>query len=391
MRIFYVIAFAVLFAIIFQSASAEVYVADKEYAGHFDSKGTYAVYGAVKNTGTGSVLAKVQVTVADGSSTFKESRILPVIYSLDDMPFKFEFPQITGGNPLLEKPMVSYLETNDKPLTIAVDYDKTLVKHHDGHLTGFITNTGTETVRDINIYALVHDRHNNYLDEVENTWTIPSLAAGNKTEFVMYPDQSVAQQVYYYSCFIPGTDNSIELSLSLNGKTFYFSVLSIVYFTNQQFSSDGSSMSLEASNPWQIPYYANFMFPQNSSLGNFEVSIDGAKVAALTSMDNDTKNWHVAFNVPYGQHKVVISGFEPSFVPNNDQYFFLDPKSALAAWAGFSTYTITDSKLLNVLGIQGHYIPPWVKTTVSFMIYDNLPPDSVVQEIKYLKEAGVVR
>ena len=391
MKIFYAIPLLVLFGILFHTANADVYISDKELAGYFDHDGNYAVYGSVKNTESQPVIAKVQVTVINGNATFSESRILPVIYSLNDMPFKFIFPQITSGNPILQKPIVSFIATNSHPLDIVINYDKTLVKYPDGHLTGYITNTGNETVRNIDIYALVHDKKNNYLDEVENTWTIPSLSPENKTQFVMYPDPTVAKEVYYYSCFIPGADSSIELSTQLKGKPFYFSVLSIVYFTNQAFDETSNSLHLNAANPWQIPYYANFMFPEDSSNGNFEVLMDGTKVNALTSIDNDTKNWHVAFNVGYGQHKIVISGFNPDFIPNNDEYFYLDSRSALIAWAGFSTFTISDSKLLEVLGIHGTYIPSWVKTSVSYMIYNNVPSDSIVNEIKYLNHAGIVK
>ncbi|MDE1872915.1 MAG: FxLYD domain-containing protein [Thaumarchaeota archaeon] len=391
MRIFYTIPVFVLLGILFHAASAEVYIPDNEYAGYFDHDGIYVVYGSVKNTDNQTVLAKVQITVNNGNVTLSESRILPAIYPLKDMPFKFKFPQITSGNPLLQKPQVSFILTNSNPLNIEVNYDRTLVKYPDGHLTGFITNTGNDTVNNIDVYALVHDKNNNYLDEVENTWTIPSLSPGNKTEFVMYPDPAVAKQVYYYSCFIPGADSSVEMSAPWKDKTFYFSVLSIVYFTNQNFDENNNSISFDAANPWQIPYYANFMFPSGSSTGDFTVSIDGNQINPLISKDNDTQNWHVAFNVGYGQHKVVISGFDPNYVPNTDEYFYLDEKSALVAWAGFSTFTISDSKLLDVLGIQGSYVPPWVKNTVSFMIYNNVPPDDVVHEIKYLKQVGVVK
>src|SRR5574337_411965 len=267
MKIFYLTPIIALLGILFHVASADVYIPGNEYAGYFDHDGIYAVYGSVKNTENQPVLAKVQITVSNGNSAFSESRILPVIYSLNDMPFKFKFQQITGGEPILQKPNVSFILTNSNPLDIEINYDKTLVKYPDGHLTGFITNTGNKTVNNIDIYALVHDKNNRYLDEVENTWTIPSLSPGNKTEFVMYPDPTIAKKVYYYSCFIPGTDSSIELSTPLKGKTFYFSVLSIVYFTNQKFDENGNSISFDASNPWQIPYYANFMFPENSSNG----------------------------------------------------------------------------------------------------------------------------
>ncbi|MGI0046641.1 MAG: hypothetical protein ACREBB_05575, partial [Nitrosotalea sp.] len=234
-------------------------------------------------------------------------------------------------------------------------------------------------------------KNNQYLDEVENTWTIPKISPGDKSEFVMYPDPNVAKQVYYYSCFIPGTDGSIEMSTQWKEKPFYFSILSIVYFTNQEFNESTNSISFDASNPWQIPFFANFMFPNGSSNGNFKVFIDGNQINPLISSDDDTKNWHVAFNVNYGQHKVVISGFDPNYVPNTDEYFYLDDESALAVWAGFSTFTISDSKLLDVLGIHGQFIPSWVKNTVNFMIYNNVPVDDIVNEIKYLKQVGIVK
>lgn len=391
MRIFYAIPFLVLLGVIFHFASADVYISSKEYAGYFDNNGIYVVYGAVKNTENQTAIARVQATVVDGNKTFSESKILPPIYPSKDMPFKFRFLQITGGEPILQRPDVSFFLTNGKPLNLEIVYDKTLMKYPDGHLTGFITNTGNDTQYNVNVYALVHSKDNKYLDEVQNTWTIPKIGPGQKAEFVMYPDPTVAKQVYYYSCFIPGTDGSIEMSTPWNGKPFFFSVLSIVYFTNQDFNQTTDSISFEASNPWQITYFANFMFPAGSSNGDFKVFINGQQTNALVSSDQDTKNWHVAFNVKAGQYKVAISGFNPNYIPNNDEYFFLDDQSALVAWAGFTTFTISDSKLLDVLGIQGHYVPSWVKNTVGFMIFSNVPVDDVVHEIKYLKQAGIVK
>ena len=237
----------------------------------------------------------------------------------------------------------------------------------------------------------MHNKNNEFLDEVQSTQPIPQLSPGEKAQFIMYPDPTIVKQVTYYSCFIPGTDNSIELWTQWKDKRFYFSVLSIVAFSNQKFNEDSNSISLDAANPWQIPYYANFMFPTGTSNGNFKVFIDNKQISPLISIDNDTNNWHVAFNVDYGQHKVLISGFNSDYTPTSDEYFYLDSKLALTAWAGYSTFTISDSKLLDVLGIKGEYVPPWVKNSVGFMIYNNVPSDDIVNEIKYLKQTNIVR
>jgi len=391
MKPFFIIPVIVLFTVFFHFASAEVLVHNNEFAGYFDSDGIYTVFGSVRNMENQPVLAKVQVTVNSGDNTFSESNILPIIFPAKDMPFKFKFPQIVAGNPILQSPQISYILTNSEPLNLEVNYDTTLQRHPDGHLTGFITNTGNYTRYNVSIYALVHNKNNEFLDEVQSIQTIPKMNPGDKAEFIMYPDPIIAKQVTYYSCFIPGTDNSIELWTQWKDKRFYFSVLSIVYFTNQKFNEDDNSISIDASNPWQIPYYANFMFPAGSSNGAFKVFIDNKQINPLISIDNDTNNWHVAFNIDYGQHKVLISGFNSNYVPISDEYFYFDSKMALTAWAGYSTFTISDSKLLDVLGIKGEYVPAWVKNTVNFMIYNNLSPDDIVNEIKYLKQIGIVR
>ncbi|MGI0072838.1 MAG: hypothetical protein ACREA3_03375 [Nitrosotalea sp.] len=391
MKPFFIIPVAALFTVLFHYASAEVLVNDNEFAGYFDSDGIYTVFGSVRNMESQSVLAKIQVTVDIGDNTFSKSSILPVIFPSKDMPFKFKFPQISAGDPILQNPQISYILTNSEPLNLEVNYDRTLVRHPDGHLTGFITNTGNDTSYNVSVYALVHNKNNEFLDEVQSTQPIPKMNPGDKAQFIMYPDPTIAKHVTYYSCFIPGTDNSVELWTQWNSKRFYFSILSIVDFTNQKFNEDDNSLYLDAANPWQIPFYANFMFPVGASNGDFKVFIDGKKINPLISIDNDTNNWHVAFNVDYGQHKVLISGFNSNYVPTSDEYFYLDSKLALTAWAGYSTFTISDSKLLYVLGIKGEYVPAWIKNTVGFMIYSNLPSDDIVNEIKYLKQIGIVR
>lgn len=392
MKFAYAIPFLILLALFSHYAHAEVYVAKGQYGGYFDSHGIYTVYGHVGNNETKPVIAKVGVEVNSGGTVFSESSVLPVIYpSMSMMPFKFRFPQITSGDPILLKPVVSFIPTDSRSLNLDVIYDKTLKQYPDGHLTGFIKNTGNGTAYNINVYALVYDKYNQLLGAVQSTTTISQIRPGEKAEFVMFPDHTIARDVAYYSCFVPGTENTQELSTDVNSKKFYFSVNSIVYFSNQEFDKNNNSISFDAANPWQITYYANFMFPKDSSNGDFKVFIDGKEIKSLVSRDQDTGNWHVAFNVDYGQHKVTIFGFQPNLVPNSDEYFYLTPQLALNSWAGYLTFTISDSQLLEKLGIAGKFVPPWVKNDVNYMIFDNLPADYVINAIRYLAHQGIVR
>lgn len=392
MKFVYIVPFLVLFALLPHDSSAEVYLNKGQYGGYFDSYGVYTVYGYVGNNENQPVIAKVGVVVKSGNTTFSESKILPVIYpSMSMMPFRFSFPQISAAEPILLKPDLDFISTHSNPLNLEVVYDDTLIHYPDGHLTGFIRNTGNDTLNNINVYALVYGKGNRLLGAIQSAKTISQILPGEKSEFVMFPDPKIAQDIVYYSCFVPGADNAIVLATDIDGKKFYFSLLSIVYFSNQEFDKNNNSISMRASNPWQIPYYANFMFPANSSDGDLKVFIDSKEVKSLVSKDQDTGNWHVAFNIDYGQYDVVVAGFKPNFVPNSDEYFYVTPKLALEAWAGYQTFSMSDSAMLQKLGITGTYVPVWVKTDVQFSLFNNLPIDDVVKAVKYLNEQGIVK
>ena len=127
MKPFFIIPVVILFAVLFHYASAEVLVHENEFAGYFDSDGIYTVFGSVRNMENQPVLAKIQINVKMGDITYSESNILPVIFPSKDMPFKFKFPDILTGNPILQNPQISYILTNSDPLNLEVSYDRTLI------------------------------------------------------------------------------------------------------------------------------------------------------------------------------------------------------------------------------------------------------------------------
>lgn len=394
MNLYFVLVCVIFSAVILHYANAQVWIADNEFSGYFDSNGVYTVFGAVKNTEQYPIISTVQINIQDNDKIISSSYTLPTVFPSKDMPFKFKFPQVTSKDPVLETPIITYQSTVREPLDIEVIYDKTLVKHSDGHISGFIVNDGNSSQYNVKIYALIHSKDNKFIDEAESVEKIVKMDPGQKEQFSMYPDPKLASKISYYSCFVPGADYVVGMSVPKGNQKFDFSVLSLVYFSDQKFDDKKNTLYFDGANAWPLTYSATFMFPNGSGTRNLQAYVDDKPVYTLVSKDNDTGNWHVAFNVDHGQHKILISGFNDQYNPSSEgvfEYSVLGTDSAVKAWGGYSGYTLTDSQLLNLLGIHGTFIPPWMKNTIKYVIYDNLPSNDVVKALKYLNEKGIVR
>ena len=79
---------------------------------------------------------------------------------------------------------LSFEKTMEDPvITIDVIYDQTLIVHEDGHLTGRVINTGTETISDFKIFAVVHGFDDETLDIGRNVSPITEMKPGEIREF----------------------------------------------------------------------------------------------------------------------------------------------------------------------------------------------------------------
>lgn len=306
----------VLGIVTLQFASAEVWVPDNEFVGYFDYNGIYTVVGAVKNSEEYAVIPTVEITIRDGNKIISESYTLPAANPSKDIPFKIKFAQVFSENPILEKPSVTFVPTTKTLTGVEVVYDKTLVKHSDGHTSGFIINNDKLPAYDVKVYALIHGKDAKLIDMGKSVETIEKIESGEKKEFSIYPDPSLASQVSYYSCFAIGDDAVIPLFVTREGKKFEFRYESGAYFDNLKFDDEKNTLALFARNPWPATVYANFEFPIEREAQKFHVSIDSEQISALQSRD-DYGNWHVAFNLePQTSTQILISGFEDDVKPS---------------------------------------------------------------------------
>jgi hypothetical protein len=305
----YVVAlFLVLFASVIPFVSAEVWIPEDEFRGYFDLNNIYTVVGVVRNTESYPVLPTVEIIINDDGKLIPITQQLPAVSPSKDIPFKLKVSTVSH-NVVLEKPNITF-EKSNKPLpNVEVIYDRTLVRHEDGHQSGRIINNGNKTAYNLKVYATIHGPGNKVIDVGKNIEKIEKIEPGEILEFTIYPDPSIASHVNYYSCFAIGDETIIPLFAIRDSEKFNFRYDSTASFTVVGFDESGTKLTLDGINSFKVPTYVNFEFPKTTENEKFDVLVNGKETRFIQSMD-EFGNWHVAFDVEgASQNRIVIGGF----------------------------------------------------------------------------------
>lgn len=339
--------------LISQFAFAEVFIPPQEYIGYFDYEGVYTVGGNVKNQNDYAVIPTISISVIDGGNTFTKIISHVPIPSKTDIPFKTKFPEVTGNAPILLAPELKFVKTKKDPISIEVLYDKTLIKHDDGHVTGRIHNNGNQTIFNPKILAIAHG-NGTVLDVVHNIEYIDKIEPGQILEFSMYPDPSITDHISFYSCFAPVDTTVVPVTTKKNGGDFDFRYDSGAWYSAAKFNEEGTTLTIRGYNSYPLETYANFEFPQISGKEKFNVTLNDKPVKFIQSID-ENKFWHVAFTVgPTSQGILKITGFEKGLSPEISK------------------------------------IPQWIKTNANWWSTDQIPDSEFLEGINFLFEKGIV-
>ena len=291
-------------------AFADVFIPSHEYVGFFDSNGIYTVVGNVKNDLDYAIIPTITIPVIDNDSEF--FKIIQHVSLLpgNEIPFKIKFPEVLGNDPTLLPAKITFEKTITDVIPVEVIYDETLIVHDDGHLTGRIINSGTETISDFKIYAVIHGYDDETLDMGENFSPIPEMKPGEIMEFTMYPDPKFSSDVWYYSCFAVGQDSIIVLNVPRNDDTFKIRYDSSILLSYPEFDSKGETLSFTLIQGWDFQNYINLEFPKYSENESFDVFLNDIPIDSVQSID-DMGNWHVAFLVEsQSEGTLTITGFD---------------------------------------------------------------------------------
>ncbi len=385
-----------------QIAFAEIIIPDDEYLGYFDSNGIYTVVGNVKNQNDFSVIPVITVSVKDNSELLSKTIEHVPLSSGKEIPFKVKFPEVVGNIPILMPPELEFEKTIKNSIPIEVIYDKTLVKHKDGHITGRIQNTGDETVYYPKIYAVVHG-YERVLDIAQNIEFIEKIEPGEIREFSMYPDPSITEDVFYYSCFAPVDTTVIPITTKKNEGDFDFRYDSGAWYSAAKFNEEGTELTIRGYNSYPLETYANFEFPPISGEEKFDVTLNDEPIEFIQSID-DMGFWHVAFTVgPTSQGVLKITGFEkglppempkvPQWVKTNSEWWSTEQISDSEFLEGVEFLLekeIISAPLKGVTAESNWKIPSWIKITAGWWAEDKISDDDFLNSLENLIKRKII-
>jgi hypothetical protein len=321
-----------------------------------------------------------------------------------EIPFKIKFPEILGHSPILIPAEIFFEKTKTDVITIDVIYDETLMVHEDGHLTGRVINSGSETISNFKIFAVIHGFDKNTLDVAQNISPIMEMKPGEIREFTMYPDPKFASQVWYYSCFAIGQESIIVLNVPRNDDSFRIRYDSSILLSYPEFNSQGTSLSFSLIQGWSFDNYMNLEFSRYSENESFEVFLNDEFVDSIQSID-DMGNWHVAFLVePQSEGILTITGFDPEG-KLIEPILISDWIRNDANW--WLTNEISDSEFLedidylfekqiisvsnrDVIVESQRYIPSWVKISTGWWSEEKISDVEFLNMIQNLVKRKII-
>jgi hypothetical protein len=272
-----------------------------------DAQGMTNVVGIVNNHGVAPISVTMALNVSDSSgraSTLHENLYGKVIYHGEGAPFKFRLGESVKA---VGKPYVADVKQVDQPFydTLVLNYTNMAVGD-ERVLTGTMKNTGNTELRNVVVYASVHDENMTDLDSVRSN-VVPLLRPGEQAVFTASPDPAVKAKVYYYSC--AGFDINAPISTLPTGDGGFiaYDFASIAKVGSMRYDNATDSIAFDITHYNPKGGSASIKIPQLAQNQTVAVMMDGKPYDGAT-VKADGKTVYIDFFVPPGTHAMQIQG-----------------------------------------------------------------------------------
>jgi hypothetical protein len=273
-----------------------------------DSNGKINVIGVVTNIGISSEHVTVGLDVRDkiggSKNTLRDTTFSKIIFPGKESPFKFK---IGDGYEVLGKPYLLEMKNGDEPnYNVIVQNYSNFPMGQNKELVGTLKNVGNVVVKNINVFASVHDKEGRQIDSIKSN-IISTLNPGETKHFSAAPDQAIARNANYFSCagFNPNSPiNTLELG---NGRFLPYSLESIAKISDFEYTELTDSISFVADHYNPLGGIVTLKIPQLDNNHNITVFLDNLDVHN-EHITKDGKTITINIFIPPSEHNVRVSG-----------------------------------------------------------------------------------
>jgi hypothetical protein len=310
---------AALFA--FNPITLEVYAEEnnnstvvvKEQGSYVDSLGRLNIVGVVYNDANKPVSVKVGLNVMEdniGNSHASSNMILTnstyarIIYPSTSVPFKF---MLAPGQQPSGKSFIESITEVDATYYDILHLNYTnMATGTDKALFGSVKNVAPFAVHNVSIYASVHNNNGYQIDSVKSN-VIPTINSGEEVKFMVMPDSSVKQDVYFYSCAGVELDPPISTINTGNGGFIAYDLRGLVKISKLGYENSNDSIIFAADHYNPVGGNITLKIPQMVDNHKINILMDG-KPYEKAKINMDGKTISIDIFIPPEEHNIQIKG-----------------------------------------------------------------------------------
>ena len=306
----------------FQDSGSSSNIHIKNYSTYEDTdKKSTIMVGSVSAPHNITLNSPVEVTLGlkvynnsskDYVTIIKEHTYKKTIYDFNEpIPFKFtinssKFYLRPDSIPFIYNIAKADLPHSPKINTFELNYNEALLGPNN-ELYGTVKNTAPSTIKNLTLYAIVHDKKGTQVDSVKTV--IPAIKPQETAKFSFIPNKAIKGLVHVYSC-VGGELQDINtyqvFNLSSN-KTLGYKFSGLMEINSIDYDNKTNQFELEVNNLYPIPASLSLQLnPEQRNHLSFEID----NHAYSPTIANTNKVTTIEMSIPQGKHEINVSNFD---------------------------------------------------------------------------------
>jgi hypothetical protein len=300
------------------SSSRDIHIKNYSIYEDSDKKNTIIV-GSVAAPHNLTLNAPVEVTLglkvynnlSKNYVTIKEPTYKKTIYDFNEpIPFKFS---INASKFYLKPgsiPFIYSIEKADlhspKINTFELNYNEALLGPNK-ELFGTAKNTAPNTIKNLTLYAIVHDKKGTQVDSVKTV--IPIIKPQETAKFIFVPNKAIKGLVHVYSCVGGELQdiNTYQVFKINPNKTLGYKFSGLMEIDSINYDNKTNQFELKVNNLYPVPASLSLQLnpeqrnPLSFEIDNHEYSPTTLNINKITKME---------LTIPQGKHEIIVSNFD---------------------------------------------------------------------------------